>query len=139
MMTYEEYQSYIISYVEETRETRRKQHDEYQQLELEINRRMSDARRRFHEELASLRIIQRDRAKAISDKWKAERMRLYLEQAKVVDKWREQNGMNPRPHKESENRSVGVSDERTISNADGDVLPPPYVELPAERPNEIGG
>lgn len=137
MMTYEEYQSYIISYVEETRETRRKQHDEYQQLELEINRRMSDARRRFHEEQASLRIIQRDRAKAISDKWKAERMRLYLEQAKVVDKWREQNGMNPRPQQESGNRSVG--DETSKQNADGDVLPPPYVELPEERPNEIGG
>lgn len=137
MMTYEEYQSYIISYVEETRETRRKQHDEYQQLELEINRRMSDARRRFHEEQASLRIIQRDRAKAISDKWKAERMRLYLEQAKVVDKWREQNGMNPRPHKESENRSVG--DETSKQTADGAILPPPYVELPEERPNEIGG
>ena len=137
MMTYEEYQSYIISYVEETRETRRKQHDEYQQLELEINRRMSDARRRFHEEQASLRIIQRDRAKAISDKWKAERMRLYLEQAKVVDKWREQNGISPRPQQESGNRSVG--DETSKQTADGAILPPPYVELPAERPNEIGG
>lgn len=137
MMTYEEYQSYIISYVEETRETRRKQHDEYQQLELEINRRMSDARRRFHEEQASLRIIQRDRAKAISDKWKAERMRLYLEQAKVVDKWREQNGMIPRPQQESGNRSVG--DETSKQTADGAILPPPYVELPEERPNEIGG
>ena len=137
MMTYEEYQSYIISYVEETRETRRKQHDEYQQLELEINRRMSDARRRFHEEQASLRIIQRDRAKAISDKWKAERMRLYLEQAKVVDKWREQNGISPRPQQESGNRSVG--DETSKQTADGAILPPPYVELPEERPNEIGG
>ena len=137
MMTYEEYQSYIISYVEESRETRRKQHDEYQQLEMEINRRMSDARRRFLEEQASLRIIQRDRAKAISDKWKAERTRLYLEQAKVVNKWREQNGMIPRPQQESGNRSVG--DETSKQTADGAILPPPYVELPEERPNEIGG
>ena len=75
----------------------------------------------------------------IHDLFVEQRNRLYAQHNKLINEWREQNGMIPRPHKESENRSVGVSDERTISNADGDVLPPPYVELPEERPNEIGG
>ena len=92
-MTYEEYQTAIAVNIEASRDTRRKQMDEQQQLELEMNKRMADAKRRYLEEVESIRVIQRERAFAISEKWKTERMRLYTEHAKVIDQWREQNGI----------------------------------------------
>lgn len=95
MMTYEEYQNLIIVNIEAMRETRRQQGDEQQRLLAEINARMADAKRRYLEEQSSLFAIQRDKAKAISDKWKAERMRLYLEHARVVEQWREEHGITP--------------------------------------------
>ena len=93
-MTYEEYQQSIIVSIEAMRETRRRQNDEQQQLQLEINEKCADAKRRYLEELAALRAIQRDKAKAIGDKWKAERMRLHLEQAKIVDQWHREHGIS---------------------------------------------
>lgn len=95
MMTYEEYQNSIIVNIEAMRETRRQQGDEQQRLQAEINARMADAKRRYLEEQSSLYGIQRDKAKAISDKWKAERMRLHLENARVVNQWREEHGITP--------------------------------------------
>lgn len=95
MMTYEEYQNRIIVNIEAMRETRRQQGDEQQRLQAEINARMADAKRRYLEEQSSLYGIQRDKAKAISDKWKAERMRLHLEHARVVNQWREEHGITP--------------------------------------------
>ena len=95
MMTYEEYQNSIIVNIEAMRETRRQQGDEQQRLQAEINARMADAKRRYLEEQSSLIGIQRDKAKAISDKWKAERMRLHLEHARVVNQWREEHGITP--------------------------------------------
>ena len=97
MMTYEEYQNSIIVNIEAMRETRRQQGDEQQRLQEEINARMADAKRRYLEEQSSLYEIQRDKAKAISDKWKAERMRLYLEHVQVVNQWREEHGITPPP------------------------------------------
>ena len=97
MMTYEEYQNRTIVNIEAMRETRRQQGDEQRQLLAEINARMADAKRRYQEETSSLFEIQRDKAKAISDKWKAERMRLYLEHARVVEQWREEHGITPPP------------------------------------------
>ena len=111
-MTYEEYQAAIAINIEASRDTRRKQKEEQQDLELEMTKRMADARRRYLEELASLRIIQRERAHAISEKWKTERMHLYTDHAKVIDQWRQEHGIS---------------------------TPPPFVELPSgERPNEGG-
>ena len=95
MMTYEEYQNHIIVNIEAMRETRRQQGEEQQRLLAEINARMADAKRRYQEETSSLFEIQRDKAKAISDKWKAERMRLHLEHARVVNQWREEHGITP--------------------------------------------
>lgn len=95
MMTYEEYQNLIIVNIEAMRETRRQQGDEQRQLLAEINARMADAKRRYLEEQSSLFEIQRDKAKAISDKWKTERMRLHLEHARVVNQWREEHGITP--------------------------------------------
>lgn len=111
-MTYEEYQATIVVNIEAMRESRRKQNEEQQLLEQEIRERMADAKRRYLEEQSSLISILRDKAKAISDKWKAERVRLHLEHAKVIDQWREEHGIST----------------------------PPYVELPSgERPNQEGG
>ncbi|MBQ7181641.1 MAG: hypothetical protein IJR87_10160 [Bacteroidaceae bacterium] len=110
-MTYEEYQTAIAGNIEASRDTRRKQKEEQKDLELEMTRRMADAKRRYLEELESLRVIQRERAFAISEKWKTERMRLFTDHAKVIDQWRQEHGINC----------------------------PPYVELPSgERPNEGG-
>ena len=95
MMTYEEYQNHIIVNIEAMRETRRQQGEEQQRLLAEINARMAAAKRRYLEEQSSLFEIQRDKAKAISDKWKAERMRLHLEHARVVEQWREEHGITP--------------------------------------------
>ena len=97
MMTYEEYQNLIIVNIEAMRETRRQQGEEKQRLLAEINARMADAKHRYLEEQSSLFEIQRDKAKAISDKWKAERMRLYLEHARLVEQWREEHGITPPP------------------------------------------
>lgn len=97
MITYEEYQNRTIVNIEAMRETRRQQGEELQLLQAEINARMADAKRRYLEEQSSLFEIQRDKAKAISDKWKAERMRLYLEHARVVEQWREEHGITPPP------------------------------------------
>ena len=112
MMTYEEFQAAIAINIEASRDTRRKQGEEQRDLELEISKRMADAKRRYLEELSSLRIIQRERAHAISEKWKTERIRLFTDHAKVIEQWREEHGINC----------------------------PPFVELPSgERPNEKGG
>lgn len=94
-MTYEEYQNLIIVNIEAMRESRRQQGEEQQRLQAEITARMADAKRRYQEETSSLFEIQRDKAKAISDKWKAERMRLHLEHARVVNQWREEHGITP--------------------------------------------
>ena len=97
MMTYEEYQTSIVINIEAMKETRRKQNEEQQLLDLEVNSRMADARRRYMEEQEAIRSIQRDKAKAISDKWKAERVRLHLEHAKIIEQWREEHGISTPP------------------------------------------
>ena len=96
-MNYEEYQASIVINIEAMKETRRKQNDEQQLLQQEISERMADAKRRYLEEQSSLYSIQRDKAKAISDKWKAERVRLHLEHAKVINQWREEHGISTPP------------------------------------------
>ena len=96
-MTYEEYQAAIVINIEAMKESRRKQIEEQQLLQQEINERMADAKRRYLEEQASLYSIQRDKAKAISDKWKAERVRLHLEHAKVIEQWRDEHGISTPP------------------------------------------
>ncbi|MBO4906237.1 MAG: hypothetical protein J5486_04260 [Bacteroidaceae bacterium] len=112
MMTYEEYQAAIIVNIEAQRETRRQNNEEQRQLQEEMNARFDDAKRRYREECAMLYNMQRERAQAISQKWKAERVRLFTEHAKVVDQWRKEHGIST----------------------------PPFVELPAgERPNDEGG
>lgn len=96
-MTYEEYQKAIVVNIEAMKETRRKQSAEQAQLRLQMAERVADARRRYYEELRALEDVQRIKARAISDKWKAERLRLHMEHAKVTDQWREEHGISTPP------------------------------------------
>lgn len=110
-MTYEEYQQSIVLNEETMSETRRKQKDEIKLLEEE---RINTNKQLFDEFIEKKRANNRKYEDAIAevrDRWKAERMRLHLEHAKVVEQWREDHGIN---------------------------LPPPFVPVGGEQ-HKIGG
>lgn len=96
-MDYEEYRAFVITNDEAMRDTHRHQADEHRELQDMINKRRHDAKQRYHDELTVLSGIERDRAKAISEKYKTERMRLYLERAKVHDQWKQEHGIENAP------------------------------------------
>ena len=96
-MDYEEYRAFIISNEESMRDTHRHQADEHRELQDMINKRRHDAKQRYFDELAVLATIERDRSKAISAKYKAERMRIYLERARVHDQWKQEHGITNTP------------------------------------------
>ncbi len=105
-MDYEEYRVFVITNDEAMRDTHRHQADEHRELQDMINKRRHDAKQRYHDELTVLATLERDRSKAISEKWKTERMRLYLERAKVHDQWKQEHGIeNPPPYIRSESKS----------------------------------
>ena len=96
-MTYEEYKSFVITNEEAMRDTHRHQADEHRELQDMINKRRHDAKQRYFDELTVLAGIERDRSKAISEKYKTERMRLYLERAKVSEQWKQEHGIENTP------------------------------------------
>lgn len=139
MMTYEEYTQRVENILQQMRESKIEEGKAKVRAIEECNMEHLRLKMEMHSAIQMANIRRRKKIDEIHDLFVEQRNRLYAQHNKLINEWREQNGMIPRPQQESENRSVGVSDERTISNADGDVLPPPYVELPEERPNEIGG
>lgn len=138
MMTYEEYTQRVENILQQMRESKIEEGKAKVRDIEECNMEHLRLKMEMHSAIQMANIRRRKKIDEIHDLFVEQRNRLYAQHNKLINEWREQNGMIPRPHKESENRSVGVSDEQ-ISNADGAILPPPYVELPAERPNEIGG
>lgn len=138
MMTYEEYTQRVENILLQMRESKIEEGKAKVRAIEECTLEHRRLKMEMHSAIQMANIRRRKKLDEIHDLFVEQRNRLYAQHNKLINEWREQNGMIPRPHKESENRSVGVSDEQR-SNADGDVLRPPYVELPEERPNEIGG
>lgn len=139
MITYEEYTQRVENILQQMRESKIEEGKAKNRAIEECTMEHQRLKMEMHSAIQMANLRRNKKLDEIHDLFVEQRNRLHAQHNKLINEWREQNGMIPRPHKESENRSVGVSDERTISNADGDVLPPPYVELPADRPNEIGG
>lgn len=138
MMTYEEYTQRVENILLQMRESKIEEGKAKVRAIEECNIEHRRLKMEMHSAIQMANIRRNKKLDEIHDLFVEQRNRLYAQHNKLINEWREQNGMIPRPQQESGNRSVGVSDEQR-SNADGDVLPPPYVELPAERPNEIGG
>lgn len=138
MITYEEYTQRVENILQQMRESKIEEGKAKVRAIEECNMEHQRLKMEMHSAIQMANIRRRKKFDEIHDLFVEQRNRLYAQHNKLINEWREQNGISPRPQQESENRSVGVTDER-INNADGGVLPPPYVELPAERPNEIGG
>ena len=92
-MTYEQYQQSIILNEETMSETRRKQHDEIKVLEEE---RITVNQKLFDDFIDKKRANNHKYEEAIAEvraRWRQERMRLHLEHAKVIEQWREEQGL----------------------------------------------
>ena len=140
MMTYEEYTQRVGNILQQMRESKIEEGKAKNRAVEECSMEHQRLKMEMHSAIQMANIRRRKKLDEIHDLFVEQRNRLHAQHNKLINEWREQNGIRPRQQKESENRSVGVSDERTISNSDGAVLPPPFVELPSEeRPNEIGG
>ncbi len=95
MMTYEEYQQSIVINCEAMKETRRLESAERKALEEERVRKNQEAFENFCEFKRSNNELYQGRMSAVSDKYKAERMRLHIEHAKVIEQWRREHGITP--------------------------------------------
>ena len=139
MMTYEEYTQRVENILQQMRESRIEQGKAKNRAIEECIMEHKRLKMEMHSAIQMANLRRNKKLDEIHDLFVEQRNRLYAQHNKLINEWREQNGISPRPQQESENRSVGVTDER-INNADGGVLPPPpYVELPEEWHNEIGG
>ena len=111
MMTYEEYQRSIVISQEAMKETRRLESKERKELEEERLRKNQEAFENYCEFKRSNNELYQGRMKAVGDKYKAERMRLHIEHARVVEQWREQHGINCPPHLSNCPQESGLTKE----------------------------
>lgn len=137
MMTYEEYTQRVENILQQMRESKIEEGKAKVRAIEECNMEHLRLKMEMHSAIQMANIRRRKKIDEIHDLFVEQRNRLYAQHNKLINEWREQNGISPRPQQESGNRSVG--DETSKQTADGAILPPPYVELPEERPNEIGG
>ena len=110
-MTYEEYQQAIIVNCEAMKATRTQQRDCGRVIEAERLQKIEEAHETFVKQRKLINELYDQKFHDNAERWKAERMRLHIAHAKVIEQWREEHGIST----------------------------PPYVELPSgERPNEGG-